>query len=424
MNRFVGCLALLVTLGCSPPSPDPISGYQAFIGATLVDGTGTEPTRNAVLVARDGRIEAVGSAASVEIPARAEVVDLAGRTVIPGLINAHGHAGDTLGLESGHYSEANVRAHLALYASYGVTTVLSLGGDGVDGVRVRDTEDADLRHARLRIAGAVVTADSPDEAREQVAANAELGADFIKIRVDDELGTSTKMSPEVYAAVIEAAHANNLPLAAHLFYLEDAKGLLSAGADFIAHSVRDAPVDDELIQLLRETGVCYSPTLTREVSTFVYASEPEFFSDPFFLAHADSSVLDALRTPEKQQQYRDSPTAPRYKEALRMAQANLKALADAGVTIAFGTDSGPPARFQGYFEHMEAELMAAAGLSPDQILRSATGGAAKCLGLDDIGTIEPGKWADMIVLTADPLADIVNLRTIESVWIAGNRVEP
>ena len=117
------------------------------------------------------------------------------------------------------------------------------------------------------------------------------------------------------------SHANNLPLAAHLFYLEDAKGLLSAGADFIAHSVRDAPVDDELIQLLRETGVCYSPTLTREVSTFVYASEPEFFSDPFFLAHADSSVLDALRTPEKQQQYRDSPTAPRYKEALRMAQA-------------------------------------------------------------------------------------------------------
>ena len=248
------------------------------------------------------------------------------------------------------------------------------------------------------------------------------GVDFIKIRVDDNLGTSAKMTPEVYAAVIEAAHGEGLSLAAHLFYLDDAKGLLRAGADFIAHSVRDADVDDALIQLLRETGVCYSPTLTREVSTFVYESEPEFFDDPFFLAHADAGVLDALRSPEQQQRYRDSPAAPRYKEALRIAQANLKTLADADIPIAFGTDSGPPARFQGYFEHMETELMAEAGLTPEQILRSATGVAAACVGLDDVGTIEPGKWADMVVLTADPLANIANLRTIESVWVAGNRV--
>ena len=422
MNRFVGCLTLLVTLGCSPSAPQPIPGYRAFVGATLIDGTGADPTRNAVVVARDGRIEAVGSAETVEIPERAEIIDLSGRTVIPGLINAHGHVGDTLGLEGGHYSEDNVRAHLGLYARYGVTTVLSLGGDGAEGVDVRDAEGVDLSHARLRVAGAVVTAESPDEARSQVLANAELGVDFIKIRVDDNLGTSAKMPPQVYASVIEAAHANGLPLAAHLFYLDDAKSLLRAGADFIAHSVRDAAVDEELIGLLRNTGVCYSPTLTREVSTFVYESEPEFFADPFFLAHADTSVLDALRTPEQQQRYRDSSTAPRYKEALRVAQANLKALADAGIPIAFGTDSGPPARFQGYFEHMETELMAEAGLSAEQILLSATGVAAACVGLDEVGTIEPGKWADMVVLTGDPLADIANLRTIDSVWIAANRV--
>ena len=422
MSRFVGCLALCATLGCSPNTPQLIAGYKAFAGATLIDGTGAEPIRDAVVVVRDGRIEAAGSASSVAIPVGAEMIDLTGRTVIPGLINAHGHVGDTLGLEGGHYSEANVRAHLRLYAVYGITTVLSLGGDGAAGVEVRDAEGADLRHARLRIAGAVVTADSPGEAASQVRANAELGADFIKIRVDDNLGTSTKMTPEVYAAVIEAAHGQGLPLAAHLFYLEDAKGLLRAGADFIAHSVRDATVDDELIELLRETGVCYSPTLTREVSTFIYESEPEFFADPFFLTHADSAVLDALRTAEQQRRYRDSPAAPRYKEALRVAQANLKKLVDAGIEIAFGTDSGPPARFQGYFEHMEADLMAAAGLSSGQILRSATGGAAACVGLDDVGTIEPGKWGDMVVLSADPLANIANLRAIDSVWIAGNRV--
>ncbi len=424
MIRFLGCLTLLVAFGCGPGTPELVPGYTAFIGATVIDGTGGQPTRDAVILVRDGRIEAVGSAATLAVPEQAAVVDLAGRTVIPGLINAHGHVGDTLGLEGGHYSERNVRDHLALYASYGVTTVLSLGGDGVAGAGVRDAEDADLTHARLRIAGAVVTAESPEEAQSQVSANNDLGVDFIKIRVDDNLGTSAKMTPDVYAAVIEAAHDQGLPLAAHLFYLDDAKGLLAAGADFIAHSVRDVAVDDELIQLLRETGVCYSPTLTREVSTFVYESEPEFFADPFFLAHANADVLEALRQPELQQGYRDSPTAPRYKEALRMAQANLKALADAGIPIAFGTDSGPPARFQGYFEHMETELMADAGLSPEQILRSATGAAAACIGLDDVGTIAPGKWADMVVLTADPLADIANLRTIESVWIAGNRLAP
>ncbi len=422
MSRFLGCLALVVALGCNPSAPELLPGYTAFVGATVVDGTGGAPTPDAVLVVRDGRIEALGPAATLEIPDRAAVIDLAGRTVIPGLINAHGHVGDTLGLEGGHYSMDNVRAHLELYARYGITTVLSLGGDGDAGARMRDAEGLDLRHARLRIAGAVVTAESPEEARSQVSANRDLGVDFIKIRVDDNLGTSAKMTPEVYAAVIEAAHGEGLPLAAHLFYLDDAKGLLRAGADFIAHSVRDADVDDALIQLLRETGVCYSPTLTREVSTFVYESEPEFFDDPFFLAHADAGVLDALRSPEQQQRYRDSPAAPRYKEALRIAQANLKTLADADIPIAFGTDSGPPARFQGYFEHMETELMAEAGLTPEQILRSATGVAAACVGLDDVGTIEPGKWADMVVLTADPLANIANLRTIESVWVAGNRV--
>ena len=100
----------------------------------------------------------------------------------------------------------------------------------------------------------------------------------------------------------------------------------------------------------------------------------------------------------------------------------MKRLVDAGATVAFGTDSGPPSRFQGYFEHLEMELMAQAGLTPTQILVSATENAARCLGLDDLGTLEPGKWADFVVLTKDPLVDIENVHSIDSVWIAGNRV--
>lgn len=343
--------------------------------------------------------------------------------MIPGLINAHGHVGDTRGLESGRYSRANVLAQLALYARYGVTTVLSLGGDGAEGVTVRDEQSSPaLDRGRLFLAGAVVAGTTEAAVREMVDGNAALGADFIKIRVDDNLGTTEKMSPEIYAAVIERAHELDLPVAAHLFYLEDAKGLLDAGVDFIVHSVRDRDVDDELAAKLIERDVCYSPTLAREVTTFVYESVPAFFEDPFFLAEADPAVLELLRDPARQARVRNSASAQRYKEALVQAQANLKALSDAGVTIAMGTDTGPPGRFQGFYEHMELALMAEAGMAPAEILVAATGDAARCIGRDDIGTIEVGRWADFVVLNADPLADVSNLRAIESVWIAGNPV--
>ena len=312
--------------------------------------------------------------------------------------------------------------HLALFARYGVTTVNSLGDDQAEAEQIRDEETAaGLDRARLMFAGPVVTARTPEEAEARVAEVAAMNPDFIKIRVDDNLARNDKMSPEVYTAVIEAAHTHEIPLASHLFYLQDAKGLLAAGTDFVAHSVRDRPVDDELTSMLLESGVCYCPTLTREISTFVYAERPDFFDDPFFTAEADPEVIAALEDPERQARYRGpGPTA--YQRALAQALENLGTLSAAGVTIAMGTDSGPPARFQGYFEHLELELMAEAGMTPMQILVASTGDAARCIGRDDIGTLEPGKAADFVVLTADPLADITNTRTIESVWVAGNRV--
>ena len=396
---------------------EPTPGVTAFVGARLIDGTETEPIESGTIVVRDGRLEAVGPSSEVDIPEDATQLNLVGRTIIPGLINAHGHVGETRGLESGQYSADNISRQLGLYARYGVTTVLSLGGDGVEARAVRKAEERPgLHHARLRFAGIVVSGATVDEVRAVIDANVELGADFIKIRVDDNLGTSTKMSRHIYEAVIERAHEHGLPVAAHIFYLEDAVGLLRAGVDFIAHSVRDVDVDQELIDLLTQQQACYCPTLTREVSTFIYESEPNFFTDPFFLRDADPDV------PERQQYYLESHGAQAYKVALQIAQGNLRRLAGAGVTIAFGTDSGPPARFQGYFEHMEIEMMAASGLSPIQILRAATGDAAACLGLKNIGTLEAGKRADLVVLSANPLQDVRNMRTIESVWVAGNLV--
>ncbi len=421
-----------ILLACAPVDRAPEDGSadaavpgatRAFVGATIIDGTGRAPIADGVLLVTDGRITDVGADTEVTIPPDADRIDVTGRYLIPGLINTHGHVGETVGLETGHYSRANVLRQLALYARYGVTTVVSLGGDGPEAIAVRDEEDATrLDRARLLVAGTVVTGDTPAAAVEMVDANAALGVDVIKIRVDDNLRTTEKMSPDVYGAVIERAHRLGLPLAAHLFYLDDAKRLVRAGADFVAHSVRDRPVDGELIGLLRDGAVCYTPTLTRELSTFVYESEPAFFADPFFLRDADPVVLAALRDPERQAAVRADPAARRYREALAVAQANLRTLSGAGVTIALGTDTGPPGRFQGYFEHLEADLMAASGLSPTEVLVAATSAAADCIGRDDLGALEAGRRADLVVLGGDPTADVANLHSIESVWIAGNRV--
>jgi imidazolonepropionase-like amidohydrolase len=269
----------------------------------------------------------------------------------------------------------------------------------------------------------VLTAGTPAEARTQVAKVAAQKVDIVKIRVDDNLGTTPKMTPEVYRAVIDEAHKRGLRVATHLFYLADAKALLAAGSDFIAHSVRDADVDADFISAIKRRGVCYSPTLMREVSTFVYESTPEFFSDPFFLAHANAEWVATLKQPARQEAMRTSPSAQRYKAALEVARRNLEKLSDAGVPIAMGTDTGPTGRFQGYFELMEIEMMVKAGLTPRQALASATRDAARCMKLDrELGTIEPGKWADFVVLDANPLTDIANVRRIASVYIAGNQV--
>jgi imidazolonepropionase-like amidohydrolase len=408
---------LASSLAGQAPSP-----ARAFTGVRLIDGTARAPIPNATLVVRDGRIVAAGT--NVTVPAGAERVALAGKTVIPGLINAHGHVGDTVGLAGGRYSAENVMRDLRLYAAYGVTTVFSLGGDQAAGFAARDTQTTPaLDRARLFVAGPVLAPKTPDEARHLVDQDAAMKVDIVKIRVDDNLGTTPKMAPEIYRAVIDEAHKKGLRVAVHLFYLADAKSVLDAGADFIAHSIRDADVDAEVIAALKKRDVCVCPTLMREVSTFIYESTPPFFADPFFQKHADAQTLAALQEPARQEAMKTSPAAQRYKTALEVASRNLKKLSDAGVTIAMGTDTGPPARFQGYFEQMELELMAKAGLTPRQVLASATRDAARCLKIDkDVGTLEGGQWADFVVLNADPLADIKNTRTIDSVWIAGNRI--
>lgn len=426
MNNSHWLLLVYVLLlsSCGRPSQDRYSNVTAFVGATIFDGTGGDPVADGVVLVQDGRIVSVGTAATTEVPDNAERIDLHGKWIIPGLINAHGHVGNVKGLEQGHYSADNIQHQLELYARYGITTVVSLGDDRQEAAPFRAVNDTATGrpYARLYIAGDVVTGATPEAAVEMVDRNVDMGVDFIKIRVDDNLGQSTKMSEDVYRAVIDRAHTQGMKLAAHMYYLEDAKALLASGADFIAHSVRDTTVDDEFMTMMKERQVCYCPTLTRDLSTFVYEERPDFFDDPFFLKEADTAVVRMLQEPARQAQFRNSRSAQMYKRALATALSNLKILSDNNVTIAFGTDSGMPARFQGYFEHVEMELMADAGMTPRQVLLSATRDAARCLGLEGVGTLEPGNHADLLVLDADPLEDIRNCRRIHGIWIGGSRV--
>jgi imidazolonepropionase-like amidohydrolase len=422
MKSLLAAVTSLVILSSPAFNAQPSSPTKAFTGARVIDGTARAPVDNATILVRGGRIVAVGPA--VTIPADAERVPLAGKTVIPGLVNAHGHVGNTVGLEGGKYSAENVQNDLRTYAAYGVTTVFSLGDDQAASIAARDSQKTPaLNRARLFVAGPVLAPKTVDEARKLVDEDAAMKVDIVKIRVDDNLGTTAKMAPEIYRAVIDQAHKKGLRVAVHLFYLEDAKQVLDAGADFIAHSVRDVEVDDAFVAMLKRKDVCYCPTLMREVSTFVYESTPSWFTDPLFLKHVDPKTVETLKQPARQEQMHSSKSAQRYKAQLPVASRNLKKLSDAGVTIAMGTDTGPPARFQGYFELMELELMAKAGLTPQKVLASATRDAARCMKLDgEIGTLAANKWADFVVLDADPLADISNVKKISAVYVAGNKV--
>ncbi len=399
-------------------------GSIAFVGATIIDGTDAEPLSDGVMVITDGRIRSVGPRDDVTLPPGAEVVDASGKFIMPGLINAHGHVGATVGLQgNADYSTSNLLRQLRLYARYGVTTINSLGGDEVEGFALRNAQFSPiLDRARIFVAGSVVVGDSRGDIRAAVNRNADMGADFIKVRIDDNLGAGEKMSQRLFETLVEQAHARRLPVAVHLYYLEDAKFMLETNADLIAHSVRDVPVDQQFVDEVLARDVCYIPTLTREVSTYVYESVPDFFSDPYFLKEVEPAIIEQLSAPERMSTVANSQAAQTYKAQLPTAMANVGALYEAGVRIAMGTDTGPPARFQGYFEHMEMQMMVEAGMSPIDAIRASTGVAADCMGQGDIGTLEPGNWGDFSILTEDPTRDIANTHSIESVWIAGNPV--
>lgn len=422
MKTLLSTLCLVVLISCQTDKADR-EAVTCFMHATIIDGTGNPPVENASLLVSGDIIRSIGAADSLKIPPEAHVVDLSGKFIIPGLINGHGHVGDVKGIEPGHYSADNIRDNLRLYARYGITSVFSLGGDRQAAEAIRQANDpAQTGHARLFIAGEIITGATPAAAEKVIIQNDRMGVDLMKIRVDDQLGTTEKMPEEVYRAVISKSHELGYKIATHMYYLEDARKLLEAGSDLLAHSVRDKPVDPSFIELIKERHVGYCPTLTRELSTFIYADTASFFTDPYFTMAYDSQTIAPLLNPENQSEVRNSRSARIYREQLTVAMENLRVLASHGVPIVFGTDSGMPTRFIGYFEHLELEMMQQAGLSPMAIIVSATKNPAEFLGLNHLGTLQPGNLADFLILDADPLEDVTNIRKIRGVYINGREI--
>jgi imidazolonepropionase-like amidohydrolase len=411
--------------------------------AHLIDGTGAPAREHVSLLLRNGRIEKIGGA-EMTAPKNVQVRELAGKTVMPGLISAHSHLGlleDDAESSATAYTRENVTAQLKQFERYGVTTIMSLGvnRDLVYELRV-EQRSGWLGGATILTAGRGIgvpggapqlpaAADqiyrpaSVDEARKDVDELAAHRVDIVKIWVDNGHGATPEMTPQIYKAVIEEAHERNLRVAAHEYALEDARQLVADGVDVLAHSVRDQAVDGAFIEGMKRRGVWYVPTFTVDESFFVYAGRPEFMRSAFFQQAAGPKLMAKFDAPGYSEKIKENSQTAQHRKDFAVAQKNLKLLFDAGVKVGLGTDSGAlPGRIPGFAEHRELELMVQAGLTPMQAITAATGANAKLLHLADRGTIAVGNCADLLVLDADPLVDIRNTRKIAAVYHDGRSI--
>jgi imidazolonepropionase-like amidohydrolase len=396
--------ALMLAAAAAVAQSQTPSGVTVFEGARLIVGDGSAPIDNAVIVVDGARITQVGRAGQVKAPAGATRVSLTGKTVMPAIIDTHTHMGET--------REAVIDL-MRRKAAFGVGAVLSLGTDPGDiAFKLRDERipGAPL----LFTAGRGITmpeegrttipywVTTEAEARKAVQELAAQKVDMVKIWVDDRNGKYKKLTPELYGAVIDEAHKNKLRVAVHVYYLDDAKGLLKAGVDVFAHGVRDKEVDDEFMALVKSRpNFVLIPNLpNRGVAT-----------DMSWLAGSVSA--DELK--KLQAGARDNPQA---QQSFGIQARSLAKMNAAGVKIALGTDGGIP-----WSHHVEMEDMVAAGMTPSQVITAATKNAAELLRLNDHGTIAAGKSADFIVLDADPTADIKNTRRIADVYLRGAKVD-
>jgi imidazolonepropionase-like amidohydrolase len=378
------------------------SAVTAFEGARLIVGDG-RTVENATLVVEGARIAQAGPAADVRVPADAARVNLAGKTVMPMMIDTHVHLSPT---------RDRLILDLKRRAYYGVSAAVSMGTDNYELLPMRNETIPGA--ARFLSAGRGITMPEPGritvphwitteaEARKAVEELAAHKVDIVKIWVDTRDGKYKKLTPELYGAIIDEAHKRGLRVAAHIFEMEDAKGLMRAGLDAFAHGVRDQDIDEEVLTMFKQRpNLVLTPNLPdRGVKV-----------DLSWLREGmPAEIVDNLEKTNT-----DRPQAQAF---FGIQARNLAKLNAAGVKIALATDGNRP-----WGPHEEMQDMVIAGMTPMQVIVAATRNGAEFLRLADIGTLEAGKSADFIVLDANPLDDITNTRRISAVYLRGTAVD-
>jgi imidazolonepropionase-like amidohydrolase len=400
LSAVAAVIALGVLAGCATPPPgQPAAAYE---GARLIVGDG-RVVENATLVVEGTKIAQAGPAASVQVPAGAARVNLAGKTVMPMVIDTHVH----LNTER----DALIR-DLKQRAYYGVSAALSLGTDGYELLDVRD--QAIPGAARFFSAGRGITMQEPGrttapywitsaaDGRKAVGELAAHKVDIVKIWVDTRDGKYKKLTPEIYGAIIDEAHKRGLRVIAHLFDLEDAKGLLRAGVDALAHGVRDQDIDDEFVAMFKQRpNLVLTPNLPdRGVKVDLSWLKPSLGPNQLALLEAANNDRQVAQT------------------FFGIQARNLARLNAAGARITLGTDGN-----RAWGAHQEMQDMVIAGMTPMQVIVAATRNSAEFLRMTDAGTLQAGKSADFIVLDANPLDDITNTRRISAVVLRGAAVD-
>ena len=434
---------LALTLGlatCSAEAPEePISTVVAYEGATLITGDGSPPIGGGVLVVDAGIITAVGRATNVTIPEGATVVDVSGKTIMPTLVDLHGHVGFTQGLsfDNANYTRENIIDHLHRYAYNGVGVIVSLGTDPGDlAFEIQaDQQAGAVGGARLHTAfrgiarpdagpGAATMrptafgAATEEEVRTQVAEIAATNAAFLKIWVDDRGGSVEKLGPELYGPIIEEAHAHDMSVIAHIFVAEDAHALVEAGVDGFAHLARDMEMDDDLITAIVENNVFVMPNLSIS-ERGRHTEPPPWVNNPLFLETVPEDVHERIRESFENRSADAAETAAASYAAM---ERSLKKLNDAGATLVLGADTGVQDHLQGFMEHRELQLLVEAGISPADAIRIATSAPAEILDVNT-GLLAPDKRADFLVLDANPIYDITNTRQISAVYLGGEEID-
>jgi imidazolonepropionase-like amidohydrolase len=447
MRKIVGrTLLAIYAFGSSYVATQPQSRNAAVLyeGARVIPGDGSPPIANADMLVENGIISRIGGKGTVAAPRTAIRVDVNGKTIMPALINAHGHPGFQRGLT---YSAANfTRATIvddmnrALY--FGVAAVQSQGiekGDVTYEVRA-EQEAGRLGGARLRIAGRGIGAPNTGpgaaayagiayevtteaQARQAVKELADKKVNLIKIWVDDRNGRASRLPPNLYRPIIDEGHKRGLKVNAHIYYHVDAVDLVDAGIDGFAHLVRDKEMDDALIAAMVRRNVYVMPNLSPEWNT--YTELPHWLKDgdPLMLLLQRSVPAAVIERIKKSYESPDLAAVQRTRAAYAILQHSLAKLAKANAKIILGSDTGLEDHLFGMSEQLELESMVKAGMTPMQVIVAATSRPAEYLKLENMGVLARGKEADFIVLDGNPLDDITNTRRIAGMYIKGAEVD-